>query len=135
MIEHLSILFVSAFFINFVWEVWHSQLYTTCLSMPLPQVIRLLTLMSLKDAGWITLFYGILQITLTPENPLTSPLFLGMFVSITLIFAYAVERHAISTKRWEYAPSMPCIFGVGVTPLLELAVTGVLALAVTFFVV
>jgi len=35
-------------------------------------------------------------------------------------------------RRWEYLPSMPTVFGVGLTPLIELATTGVAAFLVVF---
>ena len=115
--EALLFVFVVSFFLNFLWEVWHSQLYTTCLSMRLPAYIRLITWQSVKDAMWITLAYF-----LAPN--------MYVFVGGLLIFAFLVEWHAVRTKRWQYATTMPTVFGVGLTPLLELAVTGLATLSI-----
>jgi hypothetical protein len=53
----LSELFLFGFLLNMVWEVWHSQLYTTCLKQEWTKNIRLLTIMAVKDAFFIILFY------------------------------------------------------------------------------
>ncbi|MEN9390161.1 MAG: hypothetical protein RLZZ283_261 [Candidatus Parcubacteria bacterium] len=108
------LLFHVAFLLNFVWEVWHSQLYTTCRTMSLTTFVPFITFQSLKDALWITIAYAI-----SPNE--------YVFVAGLLLFSALVELHAIKTKRWEYAPEMPKVFGIGLTPLIELAVTGLLA--------
>lgn len=107
-------LFVVAFGLNVVWEFAHSWLYTTCRAMSFFALTKLLVWQAFKDALWISGIYYI-----SPN--------LFVFVAVLLLFAYIVEWHALKTKRWEYAPEMPRIFGVGLTPLLELSVTGLLA--------
>ncbi|MEK7530789.1 MAG: hypothetical protein AAB573_02880 [Patescibacteria group bacterium] len=114
------LLFHITFLLNFVWEVWHSQLYTTCRSMPLSDYVPLITFQSLKDALWVTLAY-----VLAPS--------ILFFVAGLFIFSFIVEIHAIQTKRWEYASEMPLFFGVGISPFFELVITGLLALALIQF--
>ena len=130
-------IFIISFFLNFLWEVWHSQLYTTCLEMEIRKCIRLLTLQSLKDALWISVAFYTITVLMSVSSS-----FLGwfskpfapliIFAFVLLIFSYVVELHAIKTSRWEYSSSMPIVLGVGVTPLIELAVTGTLALIIVF---
>jgi hypothetical protein len=127
----LQIFFV-AFFLNLLWEVLHCVLYTTCLEMPLGRVQRLLVIMSLKDAFWITLFYVISVLLFGSTNIVANVPQLGFFVAIALIFSFVDEYVSLRKGRWEYAPSMPTVLGVGVSPLLELAVTGVAAFDVVF---
>ncbi len=119
-------LFCVGFLINMAWEVWHSQLYTTCLKQTWTKNVRLLTIMSLKDALFITLFYGIsFLVTKTFfESLWVVHLF---FVLSALTFSFIDEKISVARGRWEYAPSMPTLFGVGITPLLEIALTGLLA--------
>ena len=57
----------------------------------------------------------------------------AVFVATGLTFAFIDETISTRKGRWEYAPAMPRIFGVGLTPLLELPVTGIVALALVFF--
>jgi hypothetical protein len=55
--EIVTVYFIVAFFINLLWEVLHSQLYTTCLEMPLERYIPVIIWASLKDAFFIVLFF------------------------------------------------------------------------------
>ena len=120
----LALLFVVAFFLNILWELWHSQLYETCRAMPLGRYVRLITVMSIKDALWITLFYSVTVFlfhnTAIFEKP---PQFIA-FLSFALVFSFIDEKISLARGRWHYAKEMPTIFGVGITPLFEVAVTG-----------
>ncbi len=130
-LEFFIVLWAVAFFLNFFWEVWHSQLYTTCLPLPLPKVIRLLTGMSFRDAVWITLSYALSVWIFGTANPFTNKVQLIVFVVWLLLFSWVAEVWALKNKRWEYAPSMPIVFGVGLSPFVELAITGVASISIT----
>lgn len=127
-------LFVLGFLLNMTWEVWHSQLYTTCLQQSWTKNVRLLTIMSLKDALFIVLFYLISFAIVREYMPATIPQVAPhvLFVFFALIFSFIDEKIAIARNRWEYSLSMPTLFGVGITPLLEIAVTGLLAWSLLF---
>lgn len=101
--------YVVALGLNLVWEFLHVRLYTTKVSNVY------LVWQSIKDALWVTIAF-----LLAPNVYLLA---LGL-----LVFAYVVELHAVYTKRWEYGPQMPRVLGVGLSPLLELPVTGALTL-------
>ena len=120
-----------SFFLNLLWEVRHSTLYTTCHEMDFKNYVPLILKQSIKDALWISLFY-------LPSVLIFGTIFifknysmLTFFVALSLTFSFIDERISIRKKRWEYAPSMPIFFGVGITPLFELVATGV----ITFFIV
>lgn len=125
-------IFLIGFLLNFVYEIFHSQLYTTCHKMKYADRITLLTIMSLKDGFWITLFYVLAAMSTGVTDVFHYPIALALFCGLGLLFSYFDERISISLKRWEYAPSMPRVFGVGVTPLLEIAVTGLVTLYIVF---
>lgn len=116
-VAFLAVLFVVAFVTNVAWEFLHARLYTVWQTMPRGKLTRLLLWQSLKDAFWILCAY-----LLVPN--------LYGFAALLLVFSWSVERHAITIKRWEYTAKMPLVFGVGLSPLLELAVTGVFAVGV-----
>lgn len=99
-----------ALLLNIVWEFLHVRLYTTAVTR------AYLLWQSVKDALWISLAY-----LLAPN--------VYVFALGLLVFAYVVELHATRTGRWAYGPHMPRVFGVGLSPLLELPVTGTLTLA------
>ncbi len=129
----LQILIIS-FFLNLLWEVLHSQLYTTCIKASLKKYIPLITLASVKDAFWITLFFIITTITFKNTNILNNPYQLILFITLAISFSFFDERISIKRKRWEYTKQMPVVFGVGITPLLELAVTGTLTFLYVFLI-
>ncbi len=55
-------------------------------------------------------------------------LYLAPFSTISVAFAYVWEMYSLKTGKWEYAKEMPIVFGVGLTPLVQLFLTGVLTL-------
>jgi hypothetical protein len=128
-------IFIIAFLLNFLWEVWHSQLYKTIHEMSFGPIVRLLTKMSLKDGLWIVLFYSVTVLIFGNINIFENYAQLGLFIIISLIFSFFDEKISIKMGRWEYAKNMPTIAGVGVTPFLEIAVTGVAALAIVFLLI
>lgn len=127
-------IFLFGFLLNVVWEMLHSQLYTTCLNQAWTKNIPLLLKMSVKDGLWIVLFYAASVFLFGNWNIFGDVAQLVFFVALGLAFGFIDESISIGLKRWEYAPAMPTIFGVGITPLLEIPVSGVLTLFIVFYV-
>ena len=125
-------IFVVSFLLNFLWEVQHSQLYTTCHRMKLIPLVRLLTWQTTKDAFWIVSFFLVVVLLFGLQGFMTSAVQMLSFVFLLLMFAWTVEKHALRTGRWNYSSAMPTVLGVGLSPLLELAVTGTLTLVLVF---
>jgi len=126
-------IFITAFLINVCWEIFHSRLYTTCLTMKGGPLMKLLIKMSFKDAFWISLFYVITVFIFQNIFILNNPLQILLFSILALLFSFIDEGISVRLKRWEYSPKMPIIFGVGVTPLFELAVTGLATFIFIFY--
>ena len=120
------------FLVNLGWEVPHSLLYTTCHQIPLKKYVPLILNMSAKDGFFIALFYSLTVLLWRNWQILQNSYQLGCFILIALSFAFIDERISTAKKRWEYAPAMPRVFGVGLTPFLEIAVTGVLTFLLIF---
>jgi len=123
-------LFFVAFFLNLLWEVLHSTLYTTCHQLPLGASQRLLVFMSLKDAFWVVAFYTLTNFVFGVTSIFDSVYAVLFFVLLALVFSGTDEYVSLRRGRWEYTPTMPRLFGVGVSPLFELVVTGVAALGI-----
>jgi len=117
-------IFLVAFFVNLLWEVCHSQLYETCLRLPLKDYIPLITKASLNDGFFVVLFYWITTLFFKNANILENHAQLLFFLLIGLIFAYIDEKVSLKLMRWQYSGAMPTILGVGITPLLEISLTG-----------
>lgn len=116
----LGTLFLVGFGLNVVWELSHAWLYETCRRQVWHKNVRLLVVMAAKDAFFIVLFYLASFVVLGGGG--------GLFLVISLGFSFFDEKLAVHWRRWEYAHSMPTIFGVGITPLFEIAVTGAVAI-------
>ena len=121
-------IFFVAFFLNLLYELLHSLLYTTCLKASLKRYIYLMLKASLFDGFVITLFY-VVTFLLSPRH-----YSLLAFVVINLLFAYFWEIYSLKAGKWEYSAAMPKILGVGVTPLLQLALTAIISICtVSYF--
>ncbi len=100
--------------------------------MPLKKYIPLIIEASLKDGFWITFFFLIIVMMFKNETVVNNPLQLSTFIILCLVFSFIDEKISLKMKRWEYSEEMPLLFGVGVSPLLELAITGILTFAYIF---
>ncbi|TSC83261.1 MAG: hypothetical protein G01um101419_91 [Parcubacteria group bacterium Gr01-1014_19] len=70
-------------------------------------------------------FYLITYAIFGSVNPLDNWMQVAVFTVIALMFAFIDEKISVNLGRWEYGPKMPLVYGVGLTPFLELAVTGI----------
>lgn len=134
MIFILFQVFLISFLINLLWEVIHSQLYETCLSSPLKKFISLIIAASLKDGFCISLFFLISVFIFGNINILANQSQLSIFLFLALLFSFIDERISLKLRRWQYSKQMPKVLGVGITPLLELAVTGILTFLYVFLI-
>lgn len=125
-------IFIIAFLLNILYEFWHCRLYNEIHKMSLKEVTHLLTKMSLKDGFWITLFYAVTVFIFGNVNIFENYLQLGVFIILALLFSFIDEKVSLKLGRWSYTKNMPTILGVGVTSLLEVAVTGTIAFALVF---
>ncbi len=123
---HLIItLFFTAFFINLLYELLHSLLYKTCLEAPLKKYIYLILKAAIFDGFVISILYFLTFLVFNSYQ-------LIIFLVASLIFAYIWEIYSLKAGKWEYSKKMPLIFGVGVTPFLQLALTGFLSTYIVF---
>lgn len=127
----ISIWFLG-FLINIPWEFLHSRLYLTSRNQTWRENTPLLIAMSFKDGFFISLFYAILSFSFGVSDITRAHIALILFIFLALAFSFFDERVSIKKKRWEYAPEMPLVFGVGVTPFVEIAATGIAAFFILF---
>jgi len=125
---------IVAFFLNLLWEVAHSMLYdwdtpplVNNIYKYIPRIIGFATFL---DAVWI--------LTIILLNALRRGGFEWLyrpaqgdyltFIILGIIYAIIIELIAIIFNMWSYNRYMPKIFGIGITPLVQLSLTGVLSL-------
>lgn len=116
MFKKLLIVFISAFILNMIWEHVHSLLYFH----PNGDAITssMLIRAALFDAFIITFFVYTLKKT-------------GYVIGIAILFAIGLEVWAIEIGRWAYTEHMPTIFGVGLSPAIQLALTAYISLKIS----
>ncbi|MDI6778510.1 MAG: hypothetical protein QMD77_04995 [Patescibacteria group bacterium] len=120
MIKKLALVFILAFLLNWIWENAHSVLYLSYRGGPITYFILLKA--AAADAAIIIFLVFIAGII--PKHK-------TLFVAVGgLVLAVAIELWALKTGRWAYSASMPLvpIIKVGLSPALQLAVTGYIAL-------
>lgn len=110
---------VVAYAANFVWERAHSRLYPDC-NMHLARQLQ-------ATAGDTVMIVAVTAVTL-PVGRRSSPGFWMASVAGWTAMAVAVERLALAAGRWSYTGGMPTVGRVGLSPLAQLPVTGLLAL-------
>lgn len=128
----LGDIWLVGFGLNLLWEFGHCRLYETCRRMPWRQAAPLLVRMAGKDGLLIVLFYLSASWLSGSAAVVDGGAALFVFAALCLGFAFIDERISLRLKRWEYAAAMPTVGGVGVSPLFELAVTGVVTLLIIF---
>lgn len=122
-ISYFIILFSVAFFINLTYEVLHSWLYTTCRMASWRRYAFLIGKGALFDASVVVLGYLAMRLVLRTENFFTVSA-IGIYLALNLMIAYGWEVYSLRQGKWQYSSDMPLVFGVGVTPLVQLALTG-----------
>jgi len=123
----LVTLFWVACLINLVYEILHSVLYTTCLNASWKTYAYLMLKGALFDGTVITIFFATTY-TFFKEY------YIAPFIIISLAFAYIWEVYSLKKGTWEYSEHMPTVFLVDVTPLIQLAATGMGAIYITMYI-
>lgn len=129
----LASIFLTGCALNLAYELAHSRLYTTCLQASRIRFAYLMAKATLFDGASIAVFYYATSRLFSADNLLEQPFALAVFAAALAVFAFAWEKYSLWRKKWEYAPSMPRIFGVGLTPLFQLAVTAIACLYIVFY--
>lgn len=129
----LAVVFLFSYLLNFVWESWHGVFLYEEHNVAAAKYVLMMNSVSFMDAVIIT---GIYFITALVSRDIFwlkewNSARITVFVSIGGIVAVAIECMAVYVLRaWGYNASMPLVLGIGLSPLLQLSATGVLAIYV-----
>jgi hypothetical protein len=122
---YFPVLYALAFVFNFCWESWHGLLFAAHMPLPAVTYVPMMVQMGLVDALAILgmqLFTALVFRKLVWKQ---EPGTLAVFSLCGMLPAWAVEFVAVDVLHaWAYTPAMPILFGVGLTPLLQLPLTG-----------
>ncbi|MGA8281523.1 MAG: hypothetical protein WB853_11560 [Desulfobacterales bacterium] len=126
----LLLIFVFSFFLNFFWEALHAVYLYQRHDFDASKYITVLLYVSLVDSlvvlglylgvgvMWLDLFW----IKLFIKSQIL--VFTGIGVAVAAIIEYLSIFYY---HRWKYNEEMPTISGIGISPLFQVSVTGLLA--------
>lgn len=124
---------IFSFFLNLFWEVSHSILYNWNIP-PLENNIYFfipkILFSTLGDVMYIGIMILLISLFNRDFNWIINPkkrdyTFLAIF---GILFAIFIEAKAILFNSWQYNEFMPIIFGIGLTPLIQLSITSIATL-------
>jgi phosphate starvation-inducible membrane PsiE len=117
------VIFLISFVLNYIWESLHFHLYESN-TLGFSSTLSLMIYASFIDAIVINLiFLGLILIFKKFEKREKY-----FFIGIALMVAIFIEIRGLITNRWVYTTSMPLIFGIGLSPLIQLAITGIISI-------
>ena len=117
------------FLFNFIWEFLHYPLYNDFSGME--KYPRLLVASSADMLILASIFFGI---SLKNRNlkwiEKPSKMDFILIILAGVIIASYIEIMNLANGEWSYKTSMPTIFGIGISPLIQLFATALLSLRV-----
>lgn len=132
--KFLAALFAQSFLLNFIWEVTQMPLYLSTGMGEREEYLTFLNVhwtVSIFDAATVLAAYiliGAIRRNLR-WGLASDERGWAFFVFGLLIWQILTEYLAVYVyHRWAYAPAMPLVFGIGVSPLAQMAVLGPLAI-------
>ena len=119
--------FLAAFGLNWIWENLHSVLYAHYQGHEISQFV--LARAAIFDAIFILIIVWLATRLFKSQRPR-----MIFIIIVGLILAVGIEWWALETGRWTYAAAMPIVpfINAGLTPTIQLALTGYLAYLVVF---
>jgi len=116
-----------ALILNIIWEFSHYSLYIDLSGIPkYPHLI----IASFTDMLILVSIFAIVSLKNKNLSWFKNPSKLDylMVVFLGLINAIVIEMANLNLGRWEYTVVMPTILGIGISPLIQLALTGISSL-------
>ena len=116
-----------ALILNIIWEFSHHFLYVDLSGIP---KYSHLIIASFTDMLIILGIFAIVSLKNKNLNWIKNPSKFDYFMVIFLglIIAIFIEMINLNLGRWEYTLAMPTLFGIGISPLIQLALTGIISL-------
>lgn len=124
----LIFVFCSSYLLNFFWESLHAvYLYKDHAGYPAEFFLKMIIYASFVDAFFISLIFVVGCFIFGKQ---WLKYYNRLKISYTIIFAVIIatiiEIKAFYFNQWSYTELMPTIFGLGLSPLVQLAITGII---------
>lgn len=137
-VTELSLVFLSilifSYLLNFVWESFHSIFLYTGMNFDAKRYVFMINYVSIVDCFVILgiyVFVGIIWKEMFWLRKMNRMHGYAVFIAGILIAAVIEYRNVIMLKVWNYNQFMPTMFGIGISPLFQLSITGLLACWIT----
>ena len=122
----LIVLAIFIFVLNIIWEFSHYRLYIDLTGIPSTINLIIASFTDLILISFIFLIISIFRRNIAwIENPNKADYFI--IVVMGFLIAALIEIFSVSNNRWNYTELMPTIFGVGVSPLIQLFSTAIIS--------
>ncbi len=131
----LSQVFLVGWLLNLLWENLHVFLYEHSRDTLFTQIDQLERFIILLRASIFDATFIVVVTAIAVSIPFLKK-YRTWFISIAgVIFAIWLEMHALGTGRWAYNSLMPVIpiLNVGISPTIQLGLTGYLAYKSTWW--
>ncbi|MDA8239292.1 MAG: hypothetical protein M0Z67_02850 [Nitrospiraceae bacterium] len=127
----LSTVFIFAYLMNYVWESFHAVFLYQDHDFKAEKYVLMLNYVAAMDGLLIVGMYVFVAI-LWKEALWLKEMNIkqtSTTVALGLLIAALIEhRKVVVLKTWAYLPAMPTIFGIGISPLLQLSASGLLSI-------
>ena len=112
------------FILNLIWEFSHSFLYINLTGI---SKFPLLLLASFADMIIISIIFLIVSLKNKNLDWIKKPVKLDyiLIIILGLLIAIFIELAALRIGKWTYTAFMPTVFGIGLTPLVQLFITAI----------
>jgi hypothetical protein len=127
------LIFTISCLLNFVWEAVHSVYLFEGHDFSAARYVKMVSSASVRDALIIlAMYFGVAAASRRFLWGVGGERKWGWtFFLIGLVVAAAIEYRAVYLAgTWAYNSDMPTIFGIGLSPLIQLSVTGILAIRI-----
>ena len=123
----LIILAIIILGLNIVWEFSHYRLYIDLTGIP---PTTHLIIASFADLFLVFLIFFIISIFNKSISWIENPhkLDYNIIILFGILIATIIEIYSLSNGRWAYTNLMPTIFGIGLSPLIQLFTTSIIGL-------
>lgn len=124
------LVFVFSYLLNFVWESFHAVFLYEAHDFNSMKYVLMISYVSAVDGFLILGMYLAVSVLwkdflwIKQMNKKQNYIFMIFGLIIAAIIEY---RAVFLQQRWNYNSFMPTIFGIGLSPLLQLSITGILA--------
>jgi hypothetical protein len=130
----VGLVFLFSYLLNFIWETYHAVLLYEGHDFNAGRYVRMINYVSFVDAFMVLGIFFFVSLLWRNLFWLKSMDALQTLLALLTGFAASgvIEYRAVYLmNEWRYNPNMPTVLGIGLSPLIQIGITGLLALWLT----